>query len=86
MNDSFRAAVERSAEIDGRIATHPEEFRMMTGDRPTGTLHLGHYFGSIASRVRLQEYGVETWRARRRLPGAHRPEVGERHRRQRAQT
>jgi len=61
MNDSFRAAVERSAEIDARIATHPEEFRMMTGDRPTGTLHIGHYFGSIANRLRLQEYGAETW-------------------------
>ena len=61
MNDSFRAAVERSAEINARIATHPEEFRMMTGDRPTGTLHIGHYFGSIANRLRLQEYGAETW-------------------------
>ncbi len=61
MNDSFRAAVARSAEIDTRITTHPEEFRMMTGDRPTGTLHIGHYFGSIANRLRLQEYGAETW-------------------------
>lgn len=29
--------------------------RMLTGDRPTGKLHLGHYVGSIANRVRLQE-------------------------------
>ncbi|WP_407636882.1 tryptophan--tRNA ligase [Hamadaea tsunoensis] len=27
---------------------------MLTGDRPTGQLHLGHYVGSIANRVRLQ--------------------------------
>src|ERR1700712_172629 len=27
--------------------------RMLTGDRPTGKLHLGHYVGSIANRVRL---------------------------------
>ena len=27
---------------------------MLTGDRPTGKLHLGHYVGSIANRVRLQ--------------------------------
>jgi tryptophanyl-tRNA synthetase len=27
--------------------------RMLTGDRPTGRLHLGHYAGSLASRVRL---------------------------------
>jgi tryptophanyl-tRNA synthetase len=31
--------------------------RMLTGDRPTGRLHLGHYVGSIANRVRLhREY------------------------------
>lgn len=31
--------------------------RMLTGDRPTGKLHLGHYVGSIANRVKLhQEY------------------------------
>jgi tryptophanyl-tRNA synthetase len=29
--------------------------RMLTGDRPTGKLHLGHYVGSIENRVRLQE-------------------------------
>jgi len=29
--------------------------RMLTGDRPTGKLHLGHYVGSIANRVRLQD-------------------------------
>jgi len=29
--------------------------RILTGDRPTGKLHLGHYVGSVANRVRLQE-------------------------------
>ncbi|MCL5271021.1 MAG: tryptophan--tRNA ligase [bacterium] len=28
---------------------------ILTGDRPTGPLHLGHYVGSLANRVRLQE-------------------------------
>lgn len=28
--------------------------RLLTGDRPTGRLHLGHYVGSLANRVRLQ--------------------------------
>ena len=32
-----------------------EKKRLLTGDRPTGKLHLGHYVGSIANRVRLQE-------------------------------
>jgi tryptophanyl-tRNA synthetase len=26
---------------------------MLTGDRPTGRLHLGHYAGSLANRIRL---------------------------------
>jgi tryptophanyl-tRNA synthetase len=29
--------------------------RILTGDRPTGRLHLGHYVGTLANRVRLQE-------------------------------
>ncbi len=29
--------------------------RILTGDRPTGRLHLGHYVGSLKNRVRLQE-------------------------------
>lgn len=28
--------------------------RILTGDRPTGKLHLGHYVGSLRNRVRLQ--------------------------------
>ncbi|MGH2523452.1 MAG: tryptophan--tRNA ligase [Anaerolineales bacterium] len=28
--------------------------RLLTGDRPTGRLHLGHYVGSLVNRVRLQ--------------------------------
>jgi tryptophanyl-tRNA synthetase len=29
--------------------------RVLTGDRPTGRLHLGHYLGSLQNRVRLQD-------------------------------
>ena len=29
--------------------------RILTGDRPTGRLHLGHYIGSLKSRVELQD-------------------------------
>ncbi len=31
-----------------------EKKRILTGDRPTGRLHLGHYVGTLANRVRLQ--------------------------------
>ncbi|MFA6508360.1 MAG: tryptophan--tRNA ligase [Treponemataceae bacterium] len=32
-----------------------ERKRILTGDRPTGRLHLGHYVGSLVNRVRLQD-------------------------------
>ncbi len=31
------------------------KLRVLTGDRPTGKLHLGHYVGSLKNRVALQE-------------------------------
>ena len=32
-----------------------EKKRIVTGDRPTGRLHIGHYFGSLVNRVKLQD-------------------------------
>lgn len=58
---SLEAALKRSAEIDKAIDEDPTRFRVLTGDRPTGHLHLGHYFGTIRNRVLLQQRGVETW-------------------------
>ncbi|SMG49205.1 tryptophan--tRNA ligase [Agreia pratensis] len=57
--DSFTSTAQRSAEVSAAVALHPERFRVLTGERPTGPLHLGHYFGTIRERVRLQEAGVE---------------------------
>jgi len=34
--------------------THARKPRLLTGDRPTGRLHLGHYVGSLVNRVKLQ--------------------------------
>ena len=34
-----------------------EKKRIVTGDRPTGRLHIGHYFGSLKNRVILQDSG-----------------------------
>ena len=34
-----------------------EKKRILTGDRPTGRLHIGHYFGSLKKRVELQDSG-----------------------------
>lgn len=33
--------------------------RVLTGDRPTGKLHLGHYVGSLENRIKLQNEGYE---------------------------
>jgi len=35
--------------------TPSEKPRILTGDTPTGALHLGHYVGSLENRVRMQE-------------------------------
>ena len=29
--------------------------RIVTGDRPTGKMHIGHYFGSLINRVKMQD-------------------------------
>ncbi|MDN5570988.1 MAG: tryptophan--tRNA ligase [Propionibacteriaceae bacterium] len=57
---SLRRSEERSRAIETQIAKDPSGFRMLTGDRPTGHLHIGHYFGSLMNRLRLQDAGVET--------------------------
>jgi prolyl-tRNA editing enzyme YbaK/EbsC (Cys-tRNA(Pro) deacylase) len=36
------------------IATIKDKQRILTGDTPTGKLHLGHYVGTLENRVRLQ--------------------------------
>lgn len=36
-------------------AESPRRKRLLTGDRPTGKLHLGHFVGSMANRVKLQD-------------------------------
>lgn len=38
---------------------HMAKKRYLTGDRPTGPLHLGHYFGSLKNRMQFQEEGKE---------------------------
>ena len=57
--ESRRAAGQRSTDLELAIAREPAAFRVLTGDRPTGPLHLGHYFGTLQNRVRLQDAGVE---------------------------
>jgi tryptophanyl-tRNA synthetase len=57
--ESQVAALERSRSLERAVAARPADFRILTGDRPTGPLHIGHYFGTLAKRVQLQDLGVE---------------------------
>ena len=54
-------AQRRSAELEELIGRDAATFRILTGDRPTGRLHLGHYFGTLRNRVRLQDLGAEVF-------------------------
>jgi tryptophanyl-tRNA synthetase len=55
---SLHSVMQRSAELEALIAADASQFTVLTGDRPTGPLHLGHYFGTLANRVRLQRAGA----------------------------
>lgn len=59
--DSLSATLDRMPQLRTDIDAHPERYRMLTGERPTGRLHLGHLFGSILERVALQNQGIETF-------------------------
>ncbi|MBQ6779708.1 MAG: tryptophan--tRNA ligase [Treponema sp.] len=53
-------AMRQSERIEADIKVNPKKYRVLTGDRPTGRLHIGHYFGSLKNRVRLSKMGVPT--------------------------
>ena len=57
---SYEIAQKKSDAIRAGLAKDPGSYTMLTGDRPTGRLHLGHYFGTLKGRVELQEMGART--------------------------
>jgi tryptophanyl-tRNA synthetase len=58
---TFEATLERSKKLEEDLEKNPQKHRVLTGDRPTGRLHIGHLFGSLQNRVRLQQLGVPTF-------------------------
>ncbi len=60
INKTYAAALETSKKIEADLAVNPKKYRILTGERPTGRLHIGHYFGTIQNRVRLQNMGIPT--------------------------
>jgi len=59
MTATLTAARRRSDTLEERIGRDAGQFRILTGDRPTGPLHVGHFFGTLQNRVRLQDLGAE---------------------------
>ncbi|NOY81261.1 MAG: hypothetical protein GXP31_09685 [Kiritimatiellaeota bacterium] len=55
---TFEASLERSVRLERDLQENPARYRALTGDRPTGRLHVSHLFGSLQNRVRLQNMGV----------------------------
>jgi tryptophanyl-tRNA synthetase len=58
---SYQATLERSKALEADLPVHPGNYRVLTGDRPTGCLHIGHLFGSLLNRVRLERLGVQSY-------------------------
>jgi tryptophanyl-tRNA synthetase len=59
--NTFDEALRRSRALRADFVDHPKRYRVLTGDRPTGALHIGHYFGSLKNRVELQALGIDTF-------------------------
>ena len=60
-HETVQVVQSRSFALEAELHDRPEHFRMLTGDRPTGALHIGHLFGTLLNRVRMQELGVEVF-------------------------
>jgi tryptophanyl-tRNA synthetase len=58
---TYEASLDRSRKLEADLVLHPGNYRVLTGDRPTGRLHVGHLFGSIQNRVRLHRLGVQSY-------------------------
>jgi len=58
---TFQEAARRSQAIWADLPRNPGKYRVLTGERPTGPLHIGHLFGTLANRVRIQDLGATTF-------------------------
>ncbi|MBD0288295.1 MAG: tryptophan--tRNA ligase, partial [Flavisolibacter sp.] len=58
---TFEASIERSKKLENDLIRNPAKYRVLTGDRPTGRLHIGHLWGSLLNRVKLHQLGVQSF-------------------------
>lgn len=53
--DEEKTTVEPAELLEERLPTVENKDRILTGMRPTGSLHLGHYVGALENWIKLQE-------------------------------
>ena len=58
---TYSSTIVRSDELATAIAADPGRYITLTGERPTGSLHLGHLLGTISTR----EFGCRISESRR---------------------
>jgi tryptophanyl-tRNA synthetase len=58
---TFKESAKRSQAVWEDLPKNPHKYRVLTGERPTGPLHIGHLFGTVANRVRIQNLGATTF-------------------------
>jgi len=58
LDEAVSRAQAKSAVVEERLRLQPGNHLVLSGDRPTGDLHIGHLLGTLANRVRLQQLGV----------------------------
>jgi tryptophanyl-tRNA synthetase len=58
---TFQESARRSQAIWTDLPKNPAKYRVLTGERPTGPLHIGHLFGTLANRVKIQDLGATTF-------------------------
>lgn len=58
-NLTLQKSIEISNELEKDLKINPGKYKILSGFRPTGNLHLGHYFGALANRAELQKLNIE---------------------------
>lgn len=60
-SDRLQRLIDDPSPADPADAAARAGLRVLTGDRPTGALHIGHYLGTVRNRVDLQDKGIDTF-------------------------
>ncbi|QQG35122.1 MAG: tryptophan--tRNA ligase [Deltaproteobacteria bacterium] len=61
ITESYTESRKKSVSLFRKIQENPGKYISISGDRPTGALHLGHFFGVLQNRLILQSVGVKSF-------------------------